>query len=111
MNAGRFLKILFPIRGVREYSCNYRIYRGYILKKASKVFGDRLVRLPHMGFAVTPELLIKLRMLKAKIGESPFVLRYDKKPTISTKRTFDTIKGYFTLAFLYIGRKIYLDNQ
>jgi dolichol-phosphate mannosyltransferase len=111
MNAGRFLKILFPIHGVREYSCNYRIYRGHILKKAKKVFGDRLVRLPHMGFAVTPELLIKLRMLKAKIGESPFVLRYDKKPTISTKRTFDTIKGYFTLAFLYVGRKIYLDNQ
>ena len=110
MNAGRFLKILFPIHGVREYSCNYRIYRGHILKKAKKVFGEKLVRLPHMGFTVTPELLIKMRMLKAKISESPFVLRYDKKATISTKKTLDTIKGYFTLAFLYTGRKIPLDN-
>ena len=86
-NAGRFLKILFPISGVREYSCNYRIYRGHILKKLKNNFGDKLICLSHLGFAVTPELLIKVRMLKAKISESPFVLRYDKKPTISTKRT------------------------
>ena len=110
INAGRFLKILFPISGVREYSCNYRIYRGHILKKAKNIFGDRLVCLSHMGFAVTPELLIKMRMLKAKISESPFVLRYDKKPTISTKRTLDTIKGYFALVFLYAGRKIKLND-
>ena len=109
-NAGRFLKILFPISGVREYSCNYRIYRGHILKKLKNNFGDKLICLSHLGFAVTPELLIKLRMLKAKISESPFVLRYDKKPTISTKRTLDTIKGYFALAFLYAGRKIKLND-
>ncbi len=104
--AGGFLKILFPIGGLREYSCNYRIYSGQILKKAIDDFGDRLIRLPHMGFAGIPELLIKMRMLKAKIGESPFVLRYDQKPTNSTIKIWDTFKGYFILVLLYFGRKI-----
>ena len=103
--AGLFLKFFFPIRGVKEYSCNYRVFRGAILKKADQVFGKHFIRLAHMGFVVTPEILIKMRMLDAKIGESPFVLRYDQKPTPSSNRPWRTIRGYFGLVGCYWGRK------
>jgi dolichol-phosphate mannosyltransferase len=103
--AGFFLKVFFPIKGVQEFSCNYRVYRASILKKAVATFGDKLVRLPHLGFVVTPEILIKMRMLGAKIGESPFVLRYDQKPTRSTNKPLRTIRGYFMLVWFYWGRK------
>lgn len=104
--AGIFLKILFPIKGVQEYSCNFRVYTGAILKKADKVFGKNFIRLAHLGFAVSPELLIKMRMLRARIAESPFVLRYDQKPTASKNKAMRTIKGYFAIVWLYWGRRV-----
>lgn len=103
--AAFFLKFFFPIRGVKEYSCNYRVFRSSILKKADQVFGKDFIRLASMGFVVTPEILVKMRMLHAKIGESPFVLRYDQKPTASTNRPLRTIKGYFALVWNYWGKK------
>ncbi len=103
--AGLFLKFFFPIRGVREYSCNFRVYTGAVLKKADRTFGRGFIRLAHLGFAVSPELLIKMRMLGARIAESPFVLRYDQKPTASKNRPFRTIRGYFAIVGLYWGRK------
>jgi dolichol-phosphate mannosyltransferase len=104
--AGLFLKILFPIRGVREYSCNFRVFSGAILKKADRVFGKDFIRLAHLGFAVSPEILIKMRMLGARIAESPFVLRYDQKPTASKNNALRTIKGYFAIVCLYWGRRV-----
>ena len=104
--AGIFLKLFFPIRGVREYSCNFRVFRGAILKKADRVFGKNFIRLAHLGFVVSPEILIKMRMLGARIAESPFVLRYDQKPTASANRPLRTIRGYFALVGNYWGRKL-----
>ena len=102
--AGLFLKLFFPIRGVKEYSCGYRVMRADILHRAFDRFGKDFVRYPHMGFVVTPEILIKLRMLKARITEVPFVLRYDQKPTASKNRPLRTIRGYFALVWSYWGR-------
>lgn len=104
--AGLFLKLFFPIHGVREYSCGYRVFRAEALKKAFEIFGGQLCRLPHMGFVVTPELLIKFRMMGAKISEIPFVLLYDQKPGQSKNKPMKTILGYFALVGLYWGRKI-----
>lgn len=103
--AGLFLKVFFPIAGVKEYSCGYRVFKASALKKAFRVFGKNFVRLPHMGFVVTPEILIKLRMLGCRIAEVPFVLRYDQKPGKSKNRPLKTIGGYFALITLYWGRK------
>ncbi|MBI3252627.1 MAG: glycosyltransferase family 2 protein [Candidatus Omnitrophica bacterium] len=105
MGAGVFLKILFPIKGVREYSCNYRVYRAGMVKRAVQVFGPDFIRLTHWGFVATPEILIKMRMLGARITESPFVLKYDQKPTPSTNKALRTILGYFALAWHCWGRK------
>lgn len=104
--AGLFLKLFFPISGVKEYSCGYRVMRAEALQHAIRTFGNDLVRLPHMGFVVTPEMLIKFRMLGLKIAEVPFVLRYDQKPGASKNKPLRTIRGYFMLVFLYWGRKV-----
>ena len=104
--AGTFLKLFFPIRGVKEYSCGYRVFRASALKKAFEIFGDRFIRLPHMGFVVTPEILIQFRRLGFKIAEVPFTLNYDRKPGESKNKPLKTIAGYFALVWLYFGRKV-----
>ena len=103
--AGIFLKLFFPIRGVKEYSCGYRVFKAASIQKAIQVFGGRFIRLDQLGFAVTPEILIKLRMLGCRITEAPFILSYDQKPGESKNRPLKTILGYFALVFLYWGRK------
>lgn len=103
--AGLFLKIFFPIAGVKEYSCGYRVMKASALKKTVKAFGHDFVKLAHMGFVVTPELLIKFRMIGLKIGEVPFVLEYGQKPGLSKNRPLKTIAGYFALVACYWGRK------
>lgn len=108
--AGLFLKLFFPIRGVREYSCNYRVYSASILKKAIKKFGHDFIRLTNLGFVATPEILIKLRMLGARITESPFVLHYEQKPTPSKNNSFKTIQGYFALVWYYWGRRVKMNH-
>ncbi len=102
--AGLMLKLFFPIRGVKEYSCGYRVCRASILKKAFQVFGDRFIRLPHMGFVVTPEILIKFRMMGCRIAEIPFTLHYDQKAGPSKNKPLKTIQGYFALVWHYWGR-------
>jgi dolichol-phosphate mannosyltransferase len=103
--AGLFLKFFFPIRGVREYSCGYRVLKASVLHKAHEVFGDRFVEFPHLGFVVTPEILIKFRMLGCRITEVPFVLQYDQKVGKSKNKPWRTIPGYFALVLRYWGRK------
>jgi len=103
--AGLFLKFFFPIRGVREYSCGYRVMRTSALKKAFKVFGARFVQLSHLGFVVTPEILIKFRMLGCRIAEVPFTLHYDQKIGKSKNNSLRTIRGYFSLVVNFWGRK------
>lgn len=103
--AGLFLRIFFPIPGVKEYSCGYRAIRAEALQRAIRVFGRELVKLPHMGFVVTPEILIKFRLLKCRITEVPFMLHYENKPSASKNKPLKTILGYFALVALYWGRK------
>jgi len=105
MGAGIFLKIFFPIKGVKEYSCCYRVFRAPILKKGVEVFGKDFIRLPHMGFVAAPEILVRLRMLNARITESPFTLRYEQKPGKSKNQPLRSIAGYFALVILYFGKR------
>ena len=47
--ANIFMKIFFPIRGVREYSCGYRAYSASIIKKAISVYGNSFIQLHGLG--------------------------------------------------------------
>lgn len=70
-------QIVFPIAGVRDYSCGYRAYRAELLQKALADQGERLFA--QDGFACMVGILIHLSRAGAVIGEVPLVLRYDQK--------------------------------
>jgi dolichol-phosphate mannosyltransferase len=103
--AGLFLKLFFPIRGVWEYSCGYRVLRASAVRRLVQTFGEDLVSLPHRGFVVTPELLVKMRLLGLKIAEVGFVLNYGQKKGKSKNRPLRTIGGYFELVWRFAGKR------
>lgn len=71
------MKMLFPIKGVRDYTSGYRAYRVGVLRDAKDVYGESLIT--EYGFACTTELLIKLRCLKILAIEIPLVLKYSHR--------------------------------
>lgn len=99
--ANIFMKIVFPIGGIREYSCGFRAYRAKIIKAAIDIFANNFIQLKGLGFTCTLEKLVKLKMLGAKFTEVPFLLRYDQKKSQSKMVGSVTTFGYFTLAIFY----------
>lgn len=99
--ANTFMKVLFNIKGVKDYSCGFRAYRGEALKTALTIYGNNFVQLRGLGFTATLETIVKLNLLGCKFAEVPFVLRYDMKESDSKMVSSITTLGYFTMAFLY----------
>lgn len=95
--ANLVLKVFFPIRGVREYTCGFRAYRASLIQDAIRVFGNYFIDLKGLGFTCTAEKLIKLRLLTRSISEIPFVLRYDWKQGPSKMLSGVTTLGYLIL--------------
>lgn len=99
--ANLFMKIFFPIKGLKEYSCGFRAYRASIIKQAIDEFGNNFMQLRGLGFTCTLEKVVKLKILNARFAEVPFVLRYDQKRSSSKMVSSITTFGYFTLVLLY----------
>ena len=99
--ANLFMKIFFPIRGVRDYSCGFRAYRAAIIQNAVGFYGNDFVQLKGLGFTGTLEKLVKLDLIGARFAEVPFVLRYDQKRSPSKMVTSITTLGYLTMTILY----------
>lgn len=100
-SANLFMALLFQIKGIRDYSCGFRAYRGKVIKYAVRIFGNGFIQLKGLGFTSTLETLVKLNLLGCKFKEIPFILRYDKKTSPSKMITSVTTLGYFAMAFLY----------
>jgi dolichol-phosphate mannosyltransferase len=100
-SANLFMKVLFPIKGVQEYSCGFRAYRAGLIRRAIRVFGNNFIQLKGLGFTCTLEKLVKLRILDARFAEIPFVLRYDRKRSPSKMVSSITTLGYLTMAVLH----------
>ncbi len=100
--ANLILKFCFPIPGLKEYTCGYRAYRAAAIQDAIEIFGNQFIDLKGMGFTGTVEKLIKFKLMGARVGEIPFVLRYDRKKSTSKVVTSITTLGYFTLIAKYI---------
>lgn len=77
LGASYLMRILFPIKGVKDYTCGYRAYRVSCLQAALNEYNNLLIE--EMGFACMAELLIKLRAMNVLFDEVPLILRYDKK--------------------------------
>jgi dolichol-phosphate mannosyltransferase len=100
--ANLLIKTCFPIKGVWEYTCGYRAYRVSWLHDALDIFGNQFIDLKGMGFTGTVEKMIKARMMRARVGSVPFVLRYDYKQGPSKVVTSITALGYLVLIAKYI---------
>ncbi len=100
-SANIFMKILFNISGVKDFSCGFRAYRAKVIKDAIKIFGNGFIQLKGLGFTATLETIVKLKLLGCRFAEVPFVLRYDKKASPSKMVSSITTLGYLTMALLY----------
>ena len=96
------LGIRFPVAGVRDYTCGYRLYSAKIIKKAFTCYGKNGF-VEEKGFLCMAEILLKLRALDLKAGEVGFVLRYDRKTGPSKMKVLKTILGYFRLLVRFKG--------
>jgi dolichol-phosphate mannosyltransferase len=76
--ASLLMRILFPIRGVRDYTCGFRAYDLGALKTVVEKGGPGFF--DQDGFQVMVDILLKLRREPDLIfGEVPLILRYDQK--------------------------------
>jgi dolichol-phosphate mannosyltransferase len=98
--ASLLLRLLFPIRGIRDYTCGYRAYRGAAFKYAINEYGNDFV--DQDGFHCMVDILLKLRSLPLVFGEVPLILRYDRKKGASKMRLLRT--SIYTLRLLCIRR-------
>lgn len=99
--ANIFMKTFFPIPGLKEYSCGFRGYRAEIIKEAIDFYGNNFIQLKGLGFTCTLEKLVKLKLINARFGEVPFVLRYDQKQGVSKMVGSVTTLGYIVMTLLY----------
>lgn len=93
--AGILIKLMFPIRGVRDYTSGYRAYRAGVLQQVTSQdpgFFDQ------DGFQVMVDVLLKLRRDPDLIfGEAPMILRYDLKEGESKMDVVATVSGTMRL--------------
>jgi len=88
--ASLMFRMMFPIKGVKDYTCGYRAYNIGTLQKAKEKYKNKLIT--ESGFACMAELLVKLRTLDILACEVPLVLRYDRKVTDSKMQIIKTIR-------------------
>ena len=86
------LQCLFPIKGVTDFTTNYRVY-------GSRAFGrivtaDRAGYRLSEGFGFIAEVLVLLRKHPIRIKEVSLNLRYDLKPDASKMRIGRTLAEY-----------------
>jgi dolichol-phosphate mannosyltransferase len=95
LGARVLFQLLFPIRGVRDYTCAYRAYRAPVVRDAFRRYGDDFV--DQKGFQCMVDILLKLRELDLIFREVPLILRYDLKRGASKMNVLRTIAGSIVL--------------
>lgn len=100
-SANHFMRLVFGISGVKDYSCGFRAYRVSIIRDAIHIFGNNFLQLRGLGFTSTLETIVKLNIMGCRFAEVPFILRYDQKISDSKMVSSITTLGYLTMALLY----------
>ena len=88
-------RLIFPIKGVKDYSCGYRAYRARFLQNTIRQYGEELFA--GEGFSCMAGILLSLRREGAICGEVPIILRYDQKAGASKMNIFRTIRQTLSL--------------
>lgn len=92
-----FYTLLLGVKGVKDYTCGYRLYTYDIVNRGYAKYGDSLVT--ERSFACMMELLFKLSRAGARFAEVPFTLRYDQKGGESKMRVLKTMQRSIRMAF------------
>ncbi|TWT90237.1 Undecaprenyl-phosphate 4-deoxy-4-formamido-L-arabinose transferase [Pseudobythopirellula maris] len=95
LGARALFQLVFPIRGVRDYTCGFRAYRAEALAEALRLYGDSFVS--EQGFSCMADVLLKMRRLPLVMGEAPMILRYDQKGGASKMRVARTVMQTLSL--------------
>ena len=98
--ASWMFRIVFPTRGVRDFTCGYRAYRARVVNDALARYGESF--LDQDGFQCMVDILLKLRRMNLIFGEVPFILRYDYKEGGSKMNVSRTVRD--TLGLLWKRR-------
>jgi dolichol-phosphate mannosyltransferase len=88
IGASLMMRIFFPIKEVRDYTCGFRAYRADLLCRAFGEYGESFI--DQQGFQCMSDILIKLRRFKPIAGEVPMILRYDLKKGSSSMKVGQT---------------------
>jgi dolichol-phosphate mannosyltransferase len=95
-DAGRLVfQLLFPIPGVRDYTCCFRAYRVRLLRQARLAWGDDLCTA--RGFEAVMDLLLRLRPLGVRAIEMGFELDYGERAGQSKMKVLRTTRTTLTL--------------
>jgi dolichol-phosphate mannosyltransferase len=93
--ASWLFRVLYPISGVRDYTCGYRAYRAEVIQQAVRRYADDFLN--QDGFQCMVDILLKLRPMQLVFGEVPFILRYDQKEGATKMRIGRTIRQTLTV--------------
>lgn len=98
IGAKLFYRIAFPLRGVTDYTVNFRAYRSSLVSEA--LAAGKWPFLASRTFSATVELLLKLAPLAGTIEEVPFTVKYGIKKSASKLKILATVYGSLRLCFL-----------
>jgi len=97
-DVGRFVfQALYPIPGVRDYTCCFRAYGVPVLRRARRVYGESLCTA--RGFEAVMDLLLRLGTVGVKVQEIGFVLNYGERAGQSKMKVLRTIRSTVILLF------------
>lgn len=100
IGASWMMRIVFPLKGVRDYTCGFRVYRAELLSRAFQEYGEAFI--DQKGFQCMSDILIKLRRFEPIAGEVPMILRYDLKRGSSSMQVGQTV--FRTLRLVLVRR-------
>lgn len=93
--ASWMFRILYPIAGVKDYTCGYRAYRVSVIKSLMEKYHHNFIT--ERGFSCMVDILLRLREMEVVCVEVPLILRYDQKEGPSKMRVFRTILDTLSL--------------
>lgn len=87
-------QLLFPMKGVKDYSIFYRAYRAKVLQRALAHHREKFITV--QTFFANIEILLNLRPFVTKVEEVPFVYDYGKKRGKSGMKIWKNLRSYLS---------------
>ncbi len=100
--ASLLFRLLFPMRGVKDYTSGYRAYRAQVIRHMFDAYGQDFIDRP--GFSCMVDILLKIRRYPYLVGEAPMILRYDWKEGASKMKVGKTIAETLRLVVESLGK-------